>query len=190
MQDQLILVCVFVSFVQKCKYIEFAFGSLHIYIATLKSHIHKHISQDSLHSAIVSFYELFNSEVLSSCVNGMYWTIEFRKCILIFRLVQYSRRKTGLKDLHVSLVEELTHVEKELVASQDVIEIRGKVSTVQFLVHQKCRKWVVTQQSITTENVYGLVPNRYGLVILNILWQKNSHYGLVLILTSFLHCTM
>jgi hypothetical protein len=49
---------------------------------------------------------------------------------LFFRLVQYRKRTKGLKGVHQSLIDQLDLVEKQLVASQEIIEIRGKVSTV------------------------------------------------------------
>ena len=45
-----------------------------------------------------------------------------------FRLNQYSARFTGLGKIHSCILEDLTPLEKQMVASQDLIEIRGKVS--------------------------------------------------------------
>ena len=41
---------------------------------------------------------------------------------------QYDNRTQGLNGLHVSLIQQLTDVEKKLVASQEVLEIQVKVS--------------------------------------------------------------
>ena len=46
-----------------------------------------------------------------------------------FRLVQYDHRIKGLDAVHPSIAEELTPFERKMVESQDLIEIRGKVST-------------------------------------------------------------
>ena len=46
----------------------------------------------------------------------------------LYRMKQYDNRTQGLNGLHVSLIQQLTDVEKKLVASQEVLEIRGKVS--------------------------------------------------------------
>ena len=47
----------------------------------------------------------------------------------LFRMKQYYNRAQGLEGLHESLVKQLNDVEKKLVASQEVLEIRGKVSS-------------------------------------------------------------
>ena len=46
---------------------------------------------------------------------------------LIFSIAQYKNRSKGLDGLHERLTDQLTEVEKQLVTSQEVIEIRGKV---------------------------------------------------------------
>ena len=45
----------------------------------------------------------------------------------IFSIAQYKNRRKGLDGLHERLTDQLTEVEKQLVTSQEVIEIRGKV---------------------------------------------------------------
>ena len=46
---------------------------------------------------------------------------------LYFSILQYTNRTKGLDGLHERLTDQLTEVEKQLVTSQEVIEIRGKV---------------------------------------------------------------
>ena len=46
-----------------------------------------------------------------------------------FRMVQYDNRIKGIDSVHPSIAEELTPFERKMVESQDLIEIRGKVST-------------------------------------------------------------
>ena len=41
---------------------------------------------------------------------------------------QYDERIRGLTSVHESIVEELSEFEKEIVAKNDLMEIRGKVS--------------------------------------------------------------
>ena len=45
-----------------------------------------------------------------------------------FRLKQYMARFKGLENVHSTILEDLTPLEKQMVASQELIEIRGKVS--------------------------------------------------------------
>ena len=43
-------------------------------------------------------------------------------------MAQYDARQQGSADVHQSILEDLNDLEKEMVNSHDLIEIRGKVS--------------------------------------------------------------
>lgn len=50
--------------------------------------------------------------------------------LLFYRMKQYDNRTKGMGQIHDTLSKQLTEVEKKLVVSQEVVEIRGKVSPV------------------------------------------------------------
>lgn len=73
--------------------------------------------------------KLYNVEV-----NFIFSTMCILTRVLLYRLKDYAIRRTDLNDVDESLIGDLTDLENELLRSQDLMVVRGKVSSLKCIL--------------------------------------------------------